>query len=388
MPPLADDAGSLSGPLKGVVVADFSRVLAGPYATMLLADMGATVIKIESPTGDETRHWMPPQRAGTSTYFQSINRNKRSIALDLNDPGDAAIAREIVARSDVLVENFMPGTMARLGLDYSAAAAIRPRLVYAALSGFGETAGAALPGYDLLIQAQSGFMSITGPSEGEGYRAGVAVFDVIAGLHLALAIVAGLRHAEKSGEGQRISTNLLAAAISGMVNQTGATVLGGAHPVRMGNSHPSIFPYEPFATSTDPLVVAVGNDGQFERFCTAIGESFASHPDYAKAADRSRNREALRPLIAAALLRRPAQVWSTALREARVPCTVVQDLAAGVQTAVELGLEPISYIGATPTVSNPITFSETPVSYRLAPPDLDEGRADVLTWIADHGIPS
>src|SRR5271165_4927156 len=205
------------GPLAGLLVADFSRILAGPYATMLLADMGAEVIKVEGPGGDDTRTWQPPVRDGISTYYLGVNRNKRSIALDLRDAGDLAAARELARRADVFIENFKPGGLARFGLDYEA----NPAVVYASISGFGSgPKGAALPGYDLIVQAISGLMSVTGDPDGEPYRAGVAVFDVISGLHATIGILAALNHRQESGRGQHIEISLLASAMSGLVNQT------------------------------------------------------------------------------------------------------------------------------------------------------------------------
>ena len=228
--------GGAAGPLHGLLVADFSRILAGPYATMLLADLGATVIKVEGPgAGDDTRTWSPPNAPdGTASYYLSINRNKRSVVLDLADPADLELARRLAARADVLVENFKPGGLRRFGLDHAVSAA-NPAVVYCSISGFGavpaaDGGGAALPGYDLLVQAVSGLMSLTGDAEGPPYRAGVAVFDVITGLHATVAVLAALQHRERTGEGQLVETNLLSAALSGLVNQTSAVLTGGVVP--------------------------------------------------------------------------------------------------------------------------------------------------------------
>src|SRR5437763_4845417 len=204
-----------SGPLAGLLVADFSRILAGPYATMLLADLGAEVVKVEGPRGDDTRTWQPPVREGTSTYYLGVNRNKRSIALDLTDDADAALARELARRADVVVENFKPGGLARFGLDHSSVAASNPGVVYASISGFGSgPGGRSLPGYDLIVQAVSGFMSLTGDAEGEPYRAGVALFDVMAGLHATIGVLSALNHRHETGQGQHIEVNLLSSALS------------------------------------------------------------------------------------------------------------------------------------------------------------------------------
>jgi crotonobetainyl-CoA:carnitine CoA-transferase CaiB-like acyl-CoA transferase len=223
---------SRPGPLSGLLVADFSRVLAGPYCTMLLADLGADVIKVESPGGDDTRSWVPPvTEDGVSTYFLAINRNKRSVALDLREPHDVAMAKALASRADVFVQNFKPGGLTRYGLDYDSVAASNPGIIYASISGFGESEGGRrLPGYDLMVQAISGLMSLTGDADGSPYRAGISVFDVIAGLHSTIAILAALSHRNATGEGQHLEASLLASAMSGMVNQTSAYVAGGTVP--------------------------------------------------------------------------------------------------------------------------------------------------------------
>src|SRR4051794_3560494 len=216
------------GPLAGLLVADFSRVLAGPYATMLLADLGAEVVKVEGPTGDDTRSWQPPVRDGVATYYLGVNRNKRSIALDLKDAGDVAAARELARRADVLIENFRPGGLARFGLDYDTVAATNPRVVYASISGFGsQPGGAALPGYDLIVQAISGLMSLTGDPGGEPFRAGISVFDVMAGLHATIGVLSALNLRHETGRGQHVEVNLLSSALSGLVNHASAVVAGG-----------------------------------------------------------------------------------------------------------------------------------------------------------------
>jgi len=265
------DLPARAGPLAGLLVADFSRVLAGPYCTMLLADLGADVIKVESPAGDDTRRWVPPVTdAGISTYYLAINRNKRSVALDLASPGDLAAARELIRRSDVLVENFRPGGLARFGLDYQSAAASNPGLVYASISGFGAGGGKDLPGYDLMVQAMSGLMSLTGGPDGPPFRAGISVFDVMTGLHTAIGILAAINHRTRTGRGQHVEASLMASALSGMVNQTSAQVAGHVTPVRMGNSHPSLFPYEPLPTGDGDLIVTAGNDAQFRKLCQVL----------------------------------------------------------------------------------------------------------------------
>lgn len=261
-----------AGALSGIVVADFGRVLAGPYMTMLLADLGADVIKIERPgSGDDTRAWGPPFAGGEATYFLGVNRNKRSVTLDLTDPGDLAAARAIVDRADVLVENFRPGTMEKLGLGYEDVRAGNPGLVYCSVTGFGTGEGARLPGYDLLVQAMGGLMSVTGEPDGEGTKAGVALVDVITGLHAGLGVLAALRHRERTGEGQRVEVSLLSSLLSALTNQAAAHLGAGVVPRAMGNRHPSIAPYEVFEAADRPMVLAVGNDRQFRALCERLG---------------------------------------------------------------------------------------------------------------------
>ena len=372
-----------SGPLAGLLVADFSRILAGPYATMLLADLGADVIKVEGPGGDDTRTWQPPVRDGVSTYYLSVNRNKRSIALDLRDAADLAAAHELARRADVFVENFRPGGLARFGLDYDAVSAGNPAVVYASISGFGSgPKGAALPGYDLIVQAMSGLMSVTGSPDGEPFRAGVAVFDVISGLHATIGILAALNLRHETGAGQHIEISLLASAMSGLVNQSGAYVAGGVVPFRMGNSHPSLFPYEPLPCADGDLVITAGNDLQFGKLAEALGvPELAEDPRFVRNEDRTANREALRPLLVERLRTRSKQEWFRALTAVGVPCGPINTIDQGVAFAEEVGLSPVVMAGGMPTVRNPITFSATPPSYRLPPPALDEHGEEIRRWL-------
>ena len=371
------------GSLDGIVVADFSRVLAGPYCTMLLADLGADVIKVESPRGDDTRQWLPPtEAAGVGTYYLAVNRNKRSIALDLADPADLAAAKELAARADVLVHNLRPGAMDRFGLGYDDVAATNSKVVYCSISGFGTGAGAALPGYDLLVQALSGMMSLTGSPDGPPYRAGVAVVDVMTGLHAATGILAALHHRDVTGQGQHVQTNLLSAALSSLVNQTSAYVAGGVVPHRMGNEHLSLYPYEPMATGDGELVIAVGNDQQFRRLAAAIGApELADDARFTSMAQRNANREALRALLLDRLAEKPAQEWFRVLADADIPCGPINDIRQGVDLATELGLAPIADAGGVPTIRNPLTLSATPTRHDLAPPALDEHGAEIRAWL-------
>jgi crotonobetainyl-CoA:carnitine CoA-transferase CaiB-like acyl-CoA transferase len=370
------------GPLDGLLVADFSRILAGPYATMLLADLGAQVIKVEGPGGDDTRTWMPPVRDGVSTYYLGINRNKRSIALNLKDPGDREIARELARRADVLIENMKPGGLARFGLDFSSVAEDNPRIVYASISGFGSGAGASLPGYDLMVQAISGLMSLTGDPDGSPYRAGISVFDVMAGMHASMGILAALHARSATGRGQHVEVNLLSSALSGLVNHSSGYVAGGTVPYRMGNAHPSLFPYEPLPTSDGELIVIAGNDGQFRKLCEVLGlPGLPEDPRFGRNQDRTANREELRPLLVGRLVTRTKDEWFRDLLAAGVPCAPINTIDDGVRFAEELGLDPVVTVGGVPSVRNPITFSATPAGYRLPPPGLDEHGEEIRAWL-------
>jgi crotonobetainyl-CoA:carnitine CoA-transferase CaiB-like acyl-CoA transferase len=380
---------SRPGPLSGLLVADFSRVLAGPYCTMLLADLGADVIKVESPGGDDTRSWVPPvTEDGVSTYFLAINRNKKSVSLDLRDPRDVAMAQALAGRADIFVQNFKPGGLARYGLDYDTVAAANPGIIYASISGFGESEGGRrLPGYDLMVQAISGLMSLTGDADGSPYRAGISVFDVIAGLHSTIAILAALNHRNATGEGQHLEASLLASALSGMVNQTSAYVAGGTVPFRMGNSHPSLFPYEPLPTADRDMIITAGNDVQFRKLCEVIGSpELADDPLYSTNPGRTANRDKLRPLLAARLAAKPAAEWFRELIAAGVPCGPINTVDAGVAFAEEIGLNPVVTVGTgsgtRPGVRHPVIFSKTPASYPLAPPQLDEHGEEIRAWLS------
>jgi len=381
-------AATADGPLTGLLVADFSRILAGPYASMLLADLGADVIKVESPAGDDTRTWMPPVRNGVSTYYLGINRNKRSVALDLADPTEAGLARELAARADVLLENFKPGDLARFGLDYDSVAATNPGVVYASITGFGTGGGAALPGYDLIVQAISGLMSLTGPEGGQPYRAGISVFDVMSGLHATIGVLAALHSRQLTGRGQHVEVNLLSSALSGLVNHSAAVVAAGVTPTRMGNSHPSLFPYDALPTADGELIVTAGNDRQFRRLCEVLGvPELTDDPRFLRNQDRTANREELRPLLVERLRTRTKDEWFRDIIGAGVPCGPINTVNDGVAFATELGLDPVVVVGdgdaAAPTIRNPITFSTTPARYVLPPPALDEHGAEIRAWLEE-----
>jgi crotonobetainyl-CoA:carnitine CoA-transferase CaiB-like acyl-CoA transferase len=362
-------------------ILDFSRVLAGPLATMTLADLGAEVTKVERPgSGDDTRSWGPPHDAeGEATYFQAVNRNKRSVGLDLKDPDDLAEARRLALAADVVVENFRPGLMDELGLGHETLSRENPGLVYCSITGFGGSgAGAGLPGYDLLVQALGGLMSITGEPDGEPLKVGVALVDVIAGLYAAVGILAALEHRRESGEGQLVEVDLLSALLAALVNQSSAYTVAGVVPGRMGNRHPSIAPYELLRCGEGEIVLAVGNDRQFAELCGVVGapqlaadERFATNPA------RVEHRDELRPLLEAALAAKPATEWVELLRDRRVPAGVVNDIGAAFEFATQLGLDPIVEIpredgAAVCLPRSPIKLSKTPASYRLPPPRLPD----------------
>ncbi|MFJ8713254.1 CaiB/BaiF CoA transferase family protein [Streptomyces violaceus] len=382
------------GALAGVRIADFSRVLAGPYATMLLADLGADVVKIERPgVGDDTRAWRPPaDHDGTSTYYLSVNRNKRSAVLDLATEAGREQARALVAECDVVVENFRPGTMERLGLGHEELRARHPELIYCSISGFGSGAGAAIPGYDLLVQAAGGLMSVTGEAHGGPVKAGVALVDVITGLHASLGILAALRHRDATGEGQLVEVNLLSSLLSAMVNQASAFAVAGVVPGRMGNAHPSIAPYETFPTADRPLALAVGNDKQFAVLADVVGEPGLALDDrFRTNADRVAHRTELAKILTRLLSTHVADHWSAVLLAAGVPAGPVNNLDEAFTFAHELGLPgvidlPTGAAGTEPDrpsrqVAHPVALSATPARYLLPPPLLGQHTEEVLRGI-------
>lgn len=389
VPTPRDGAG---GPLAGLLVADFSRVLAGPLATMVLADLGADVVKVERPgVGDDTRAWGPPWRGEDSTYSLAVNRNKRSVTFDLTDDEDRALARRLALRADVLVENFRPGAAERLGLGYDDLAVDNPGLVYASVTGFGSSEeAAALGGYDFLIQAMSGLMSITGEPDGDPHKVGVALVDVVCGLYTAIGIQAALAERADSGRGQRVQVSLMAAAMSSLVNQASAYLGAGVVPGRMANRHPSISPYETLATADRPLALAVGSDRLFGLLTEALGlEELASDPRFATNADRVANRDELAAELEAVLTTRPAAAWVDELRARGIPAGLVNDIAEAFDEAAALGLDPVTETTRTdgstiPTVASPLELSRTPVVNRGAPPSLGEHDDDVRRWLREE----
>ena len=333
-----------AAPLDGILVADFSRVVAGPYATMLLGDLGATVIKVERPgSGDDTRGFGPPFVDGESSYYLAVNRNKRGVAWDLTSADGRSKARQLAGRADVVIENFRPGTADRLGIGYREVSAANPRVVYCSVSGFGtDGPGAALPGYDFLVQGVGGLMSITGDAGGEPRKVGVAVVDVLTALFGSNAILAALVEREKSGRGQYVEVNLLSCLLASLINQASTYLTTGAIPRAMGNRHPSIAPYETLQAADRVLVVAVGNDSQFAALAGVIGAGWMAADDrFAKNAGRVAHRDQMVELLEIELGQRPAAEWIELLQAAGIPSGVVNDIGEAFALADRLGLEPV-----------------------------------------------
>ncbi|MDP9907902.1 crotonobetainyl-CoA:carnitine CoA-transferase CaiB-like acyl-CoA transferase [Arthrobacter bambusae] len=376
----ADSRRGLPQPLAGIRIADFSRVLAGPLCSMMLADYGADVIKIESPAGDDTRAWVPPMDIdGTGTYFASVNRNKRSVVADLKSDEGLSYARALVAGCDVVIENFRPGVMAKFGLDYQTVSESRPDIVYCSISGFGAGAGADLPGYDLLVQALGGLMSITGQADGEPSKVGVALVDVLTGQNALAGILMALRVRDATGTGQQVQINLFSSLLAALVNQATATLATGCSPARLGNAHPSIAPYETFRTGGGMLAIAVGNDRQFAALASVLG--LKGLPEQARFFTNERrvaSREELRIVIETALDADTAANWQRKLLAAGVPAGRVNSVGEAFELAERLGLEPSIIVTDPATgrssrqLTNPIRLSASAPSYRQIPPDIGE----------------
>jgi crotonobetainyl-CoA:carnitine CoA-transferase CaiB-like acyl-CoA transferase len=371
-------------PLSGIVVLDLTRVLSGPYCTMMLADMGARVLKIEQPVkGDDTRAWGPPFIGTESAYFLSINRNKESLTLDFKHPEGRAILDRLIAKTDVLVENFRPGAMAKLGLDYPALAPDHPRLIYCSVSGFGQNGPRRRePGYDAVMQAEGGLMSITGAGDGPPYRLGVAIADIVSGMFAAQGITAALFARERTGRGQAVDIAMLDSVAALLTYQAGIYFATGAAPPRLGNRHPTIAPYETFAAADGDFVLAVGNDELWRRFCSVAdlepGERFATNRQRVSLYDE------LRPMLADRLKTRSRAAWIDALTAAGVPCGSVRDLGelfSDPQIAARHMTEEVSHaaIGPLRVLGTPLKLSDTPASVRTAPPTLGQHTPTILT---------
>lgn len=376
------DASEARGPLAGVKVLDLSRILAGPTCTQLLGDLGATVLKVENPAtgGDDTRQWGPPyvkdgsEDTDLSAYFLSANRNKHSIALDIATPEGQAQVRRLAGIADILIENFKPGGLDRYGLGYDAVHALAPRLVYASISGFGQTGpNAAKPGYDLMAQGYGGIMSLTGDPMGQPAKVGVGIADVMCGMYACIGVLAALRHAEATGEGQRIDLALVDSQIAWLINEGVNTRLSGNPPVRRGNDHPNIVPYGVYATADGHVIVAVGNDSQFSRFCRVLHlDSLPVDSRYATNPARLANRETLAGTLEPALRARPTAEVIALLEGAGVPVGPVQTLpqvfASDQVKARGMALDMTSGGMTLPLIGNPLNLSATPVTYRHPPP--------------------
>lgn len=374
----------VAGPLSGLLVADLSRVLAGPYSTQILGDLGAEIIKVESPLGDETRTWRPPEHEGVSTYYLGINRNKRDITLDFGDEEDLKLTKELTRRADIVIENFKPGGLKKFGLDYDSVKAENPNVIYASISGFGTAEGATLPGYDLIVQAASGLMSLTGDPEGVPYRSGVSVFDIMTGMQATVGILAALNHRNQTGQGQHIEVNLMLTALAAMANHSSTYIAGGEIPFRMGNSHPSLFPYEPLPAKDGDIIIVAANNNQFAKLCQVLGlEQLIEDERFSESLDRNVNRAVLREYLVAALSHKSIQEWFKLLTSAGVACGPINTIKEGVELAQELGLDPVIEVGSQkiPMIRNAITFSQTPASYRLPPPALGEHSEEIRQWL-------
>ena len=385
----ADEDAPTGLPLAGIRVADFSRVLAGPLATMLLADLGADVVKVERPeTGDDTRGWGPPfVEGGDAAYFLSLNRNKRSVTLDLSADEGRAAARRLALASDVVVENFRPGLMQRFGLDHETLSAGRPDIVYCSLTAFGEQAGTR-PGYDIIVQALSGLMSFTGQPDGEPTKVGVALLDVICGLYAANAIQAALLRRASTGRGARVTVSLFDASLAALVNQAANYLLGGLVPAPLGNAHPNIVPYQLFRASDRTFILAAGNDRLFERTCEVIDRpELAADERFVTNADRVRHRDALIPILSDAFATKTADEWIEALERASVPCApvrTVDEVFASAEGAAALQVVDDPARGLLRLVAEPIRVDGRVPPVRLPPPRLGEHTDEVLSEIADE----
>jgi crotonobetainyl-CoA:carnitine CoA-transferase CaiB-like acyl-CoA transferase len=370
----------MPGPLSGLIVADFSRVLAGPYAGMLLGDLGADVIKVERPgTGDDTRAWGPPWRDGVSTYYLALNRNKRSVVLDLTDDDDRGLARALAERADVLIESFRPGLMASWGLDGDTIRATNPKLVSCSVTAFGSGEQAkGMPGYDFLLQAMGGFMSVTGEPDGRPLKAGAAVVDLICGLLATIGIQAAL----VAGGGRHVETSLMDSALAALLNQGTAWVAGDVVPSARGNRHPSIVPYETYEAADRPFAVAVGNDRLFARLCAAIGlPELATDERFATNEARVANVDALGEAFEAVFRGAPADHWVTTLRDAGVPVGPINRIDEAFALAAELGMEPTDESHGVPLITPPLRLDGERPPIDRPPPQLDEHGDEIRTWL-------
>jgi crotonobetainyl-CoA:carnitine CoA-transferase CaiB-like acyl-CoA transferase len=383
---IGTQGGDMTQALDGLRVLDFTRVLAGPFCTMMLGDYGADVIKVEQPgRGDDTREWGPPWAGDLSAYFLSVNRNKRSITLNLKTAEGQSLARQLALRSDVVIENFKVGQMQQFGLDYASLRAANPGLVYCSITGYGQDSPyAQWPGYDFVIQGQSGLMSITGPEDGPPYKVGVAISDVLTGLTAANAIQAALRHRDKTGQGQAVDVALLDSQIAGLVNVLSSYLVAGTEPERVGNAHASIVPYEMFEAADKPFIMGAGNNIQFGRLCDLLRQpQLATDPRFATNPARVQNREALLELLRALFAEQPAQVWIDALLAAGIPAgplNTIPEMIADPHVQARGLVESVTLTDGTPVdlMGPAARLSATPATIRLPPPLLGQDTDAVL----------
>jgi crotonobetainyl-CoA:carnitine CoA-transferase CaiB-like acyl-CoA transferase len=381
-------------PLSGMVVADFSRILAGPLVTQNLADLGADVIKVERPeSGDDTRAWSPPSWEGGSTYFAAVNHTKRSVTLDLSDPIDQVRARTLAARADVLVENFRPGLMEQFGLGYHELAETNPGLVYASISAFGTSGEAAsMPGVDLLIQAMAGWMHVTGSSDGPPTKVGMAVVDVVAGLYTTIGVLAALgQRGERGGRGQRVDVSLFDSALGGLVNFASGHLLAGDDPVRNGNRHPSIAPYELVRARDRSFALAAINDELFARTCETIGRTdLIDDPRFVTNTSRRQHADELLAELEAEFSRGEASEWIEKLRTARVPVGPVNTVAEAIELSDRLGIDSIVTDPATGfrSVRFPVSLSGSEGKSPSRPPDVDADGDAIRQWLDEPELPT
>ncbi len=378
--------------LDGLLIADFTRVLAGPLCTQNLGDLGAEVVKVERPgTGDDTRQWGPPFVAEGSTYHLGLNRNKRSLTLDLRDGADQALAAELCARADVVIESFRPGTMDRLGLGYETVAAANPRVVYTSISAFGSgEATRDLPGYDLLVQAMCGYMSITGDPDGRPTKPGTALIDMLTGLYATIGTLGALHARERTGRGQRVEVSLMDTGLAALLNLGSSFLHTGEVPTRTGNRHPSIAPYETFRAADQDLAVAGGNDAIFERLCAAIGRpGLAEDERFATNAARVRHREELATELEASFTTRHAADWAQDLNAAGVPAGAVNDIGEAFALAERLELGSVLELAdGVRSTRSPLRLGDTPVTARRRPPRLGEHDAELRDWLSSDDPPA
>ena len=381
---------SRNAPLTGARILDFSRILAGPFCTQFLGDLGAEIIKIERPgCGDNTRQWGPPYTGGESAYFLSCNRNKKSVTIDLQQASGRQLIDKLLPKCDVIIENFKVGTMAKWGLDYDTLGSRFPRLVYCSISAYGQnTAERSEPGYDFIIQARGGIMSITGPEQGEPHKVGVAIADITTGLYAASSILAALHHRDREGTGQYIDISLLDAQVSWLANVGMNYLVSGQPPKRHGNAHPNIVPYETFPTADGYLAVAAGNDGQFCRLCDAIDQpELAGQPRFASNAERVKHRKELIALLRQQFVQRDTSTWLQKLRQYKIAASPIQDIEAVFRDPVVREREMLTEVphpaaGLLKLIGPVPRFSSTPTVQPSAPPLLGQHTDEVLRDLA------